>query len=460
MNEIRETVGAGGEIDIARFIAQTRQQVVTKPGALGFRIARKPGHAWVNALQRARRRRWSSSLDGQVQVDVSLLTLLRLDDSEFVRKAYIKLLGRRPDPSGYTTHLALLRGHQFDRIKVLDILSQSPEGRARSARVRGLRIAILAGRLFSFDANIWDLMRYDGTEFVDVVYSRLLQRQPDPAGYVHRISEAKRGRTGKLAILAELVASAEGRGKRLRIRGLLMARIWNRLTRYDVRLAQIMRYDGIEFVDHVYADLLRREPDPVGYAHRISEATRGRSGKLRILAELVASAEGRSKGLRVRGLLFARIWDRLVRYDVRLEDIIRYDGAEFVSHVYADLLRREPDTAGYAMHLAEAESRGRSGKINVLAGVVGCREGHEKRLKVRGLLFAVLRQKLYETIAGVLRRTRAVALRIWPRGSSPMPDRDLVAGSAVGGNRRLVLRTDGANDQPGRALVETERSEA
>jgi len=378
MSAVQGIEGTESEIEIARFITEVHQRVAANPNGLGFRIARKPGIPWLNALKRARRRRLPNNPDGQIQVNVSLRTLLRLDDSEFVRKAYIKLLGRRPDPSGYATHLSLLRGHRSDRIRVLEILSQCPEGRARNARVRGLKLAILWNRLFIFDANIQDLLRHDGSEFVDLIYAKLLRREPDPAGYAYRLLEAHRGKRGKIRVLAELAASPEGRGKDLRIRGLLRARVWNRLVGYDVRLKEIMRYDGTEFVDRVFADLLRRAPDP----------------------------------------------------------------------------------AGYEIHLAEAEREGGRGKINVLAGVVASHEGRERRLTVRGLRFAVLRQKLYETIAAARRRARALAGRATSREDIGKQDPGPIARTVARGVGRLELRTDGAGAEPGQSVLEAERSEA
>jgi len=379
--------GADREIDVAHFVSELRQQVSANPRALTFRIARRPGIAWIDALRRERRRRRSKAADGQVRIDVSLRALLRLDDAEFVRKAYIKLLGRRADPSGLSSHIALLNGKWSSKIKVLEILRASPEGRARNARVAGLTLAVLWIRAFVPDTYLRDLIRYDGRDFVDRVYSELLRREPDPRGYAHRLQEAKRGWSGKISILAELVASPEGRGRNLRVRGLLLARAWRKWGRRDACLQDLLRYDGSEFVDQVYARLLHRDPDPRGYAHRLAEAKHGWSAKIGILAELVASPEGRSRNLRVRGLLLARAWRKWGHYDARLQDLLRYDGSEFVDQVYARVLHRDPDSRGYAHRLAEAE-RGWPGKIGILTELVASPEGQSRKIRIRGLLLA------------------------------------------------------------------------
>ena len=427
--------GADREIDVAHFVSELRQQVSANPRALTFRIARRPGIAWIDALRRERRRRRSKAADGQVRIDVSLRALLRLDDAEFVRKAYIKLLGRRADPSGLSSHIALLNGKWSSKIKVLEILRASPEGRARNARVAGLTLAVLWIRAFVPDTYLRDLIRYDGRDFVDRVYSELLRREPDPRGYAHRLQEAKRGWSGKISILAELVASPEGRSRNLRVRGLLLARAWRKWGRRDACLLDLLRYDGSEFVDQVYARVLHRDPDSRGYAHRLAEAERGWPGKIGILTELVASPEGQSRKIRIRGLLLARAWRKWARYDVRLGEMLRYDGSEFVDQVYARLLRREPPPLEHAPHAAEAR-RGRAGKINVLAGVVASPEGRRKGLRVRGLAFAILSQRLYQRTLAAGRRLIAPV-----RPAEP-------------------AETDAVKVEPDRIVVEAERSEA
>jgi methyl-accepting chemotaxis protein len=68
--------------------------------------------------------------------------LLVLDNEDFVRAAYARLLGRDPDPEGLRFYAAeLLRG--VDKLDLLERLSLSDEARLRgTGRLEGLREAI------------------------------------------------------------------------------------------------------------------------------------------------------------------------------------------------------------------------------------------------------------------------------------------------------------------------------
>ncbi len=73
----------------------------------------------------------------------SVQQLLLLDDAEFVRLAYLTLLGREPDDSGMDTYVGLLRAGA-DRRDLIAVLAESLEGRQASDAVAGLP-ALLAG---------------------------------------------------------------------------------------------------------------------------------------------------------------------------------------------------------------------------------------------------------------------------------------------------------------------------
>ncbi|MGK9170949.1 methyltransferase domain-containing protein [Inquilinus limosus] len=57
----------------------------------------------------------------------------------FIRSAYLKILGREPDPVGLAHYLKHLNHGRLDRVVVLRRLVNSEEARARGVRVRGLR---------------------------------------------------------------------------------------------------------------------------------------------------------------------------------------------------------------------------------------------------------------------------------------------------------------------------------
>ena len=216
---------SGGEIDVARLIADLRQEAARKSNIVSFKMAKKPPSRWPGGQGRARRRQSQARSAGNtVQFNVDLRALMRLDGPEFIRKAYLKLLGRRPDPGGAAFFLARLRGGWADKVGVLQALRYSEEGYARNARIPGLKLAILCRNLFSApDILLTDLIRYDGAEFILNAYRRVLGREPDSGGYASQLKQLEHGWVGKIRVLANFRSSAEGRARNIRIGGLRFA---------------------------------------------------------------------------------------------------------------------------------------------------------------------------------------------------------------------------------------------
>lgn len=74
--------------------------------------------------------RWSDAAD-----------LLSLDGENFVRQAYIRLLGRLPEPAGLRYHDRRLREGSTSKEEILLALHRSPEGRQQNASITGLEAA-------------------------------------------------------------------------------------------------------------------------------------------------------------------------------------------------------------------------------------------------------------------------------------------------------------------------------
>jgi hypothetical protein len=73
---------------------------------------------------------------------------LRYHDVDFVEKAYLGILGRPPDTSGYTHYVNELRQGRMTKVEILGSLRNSPEGKARSVVIKGLWAPYLAQRIF------------------------------------------------------------------------------------------------------------------------------------------------------------------------------------------------------------------------------------------------------------------------------------------------------------------------
>jgi SAM-dependent methyltransferase len=67
-----------------------------------------------------------------------LNTLLAYHDEDFMRNAYLALLGREPDSEGASRYLAKLRNGELAKVEVLGRIRFSPEGRLAGVKVAGL----------------------------------------------------------------------------------------------------------------------------------------------------------------------------------------------------------------------------------------------------------------------------------------------------------------------------------
>lgn len=98
----------------------------------------------------------------------SLAELLSWQDEDFVRCAYVTMLGRQPEPDGEFYYVERVREGE-SRMKILWELRKSPEGRRHDPGIRGLdkrlrrasrqRLPIIGGlfRMFSSTADRNDL---------------------------------------------------------------------------------------------------------------------------------------------------------------------------------------------------------------------------------------------------------------------------------------------------------------
>ncbi|WP_297445479.1 methyltransferase domain-containing protein [Desulfurobacterium sp.] len=69
---------------------------------------------------------------------VDLSELLSYIGGEFIRKAYLLILGREPDPEGFEYYLENLLKGRFSKIDIIVRLRYSREGRERGVKIKGL----------------------------------------------------------------------------------------------------------------------------------------------------------------------------------------------------------------------------------------------------------------------------------------------------------------------------------
>ena len=73
--------------------------------------------------------------------------LLSLEDFQFVRCCYLALLNRDPDEIGFQANLNTLRNGTVDRLGLIRVFRESPEGKTVKAKLKGLRSITLLRKL-------------------------------------------------------------------------------------------------------------------------------------------------------------------------------------------------------------------------------------------------------------------------------------------------------------------------
>ena len=166
----------------------------------------------------------------------SLGELLLSDGREFVRLAYLSVLGRPADEEGeayYTDRIQ--RG--YTKIEVLDQLRKGDEGKRVAplpdleAALRRFRIARLAlgkrragsaiERRMLHEASqvrVDHFMRYHDEEFVVRVFAFYLGRKPDEAGLAHYLRQIRSG-VSRQRVLLDISRGAEARARGKRATG-------------------------------------------------------------------------------------------------------------------------------------------------------------------------------------------------------------------------------------------------
>ncbi len=70
--------------------------------------------------------------------NLAVSDLICLNDEDFLRACYFKILGRKPDKEGMCHHLLILRTGEIDKVGVINSFLRSKEARRRKVRIDGL----------------------------------------------------------------------------------------------------------------------------------------------------------------------------------------------------------------------------------------------------------------------------------------------------------------------------------
>lgn len=159
-------------------------------------------------------------------------TLTELSDEAFVQRAYLELLGRPADPTGFRDYLWRLRGGESrrqlweemagcDEAQAFAQGGQRPVYRATSytpGPAPAMAPAAPGGPLPQV-GSVQDLLATHGTTFVRQAYGVVLGREPDPEGLARYLAVLKSGMS-RSYVLSELVKSSEAQRRGVQLAGL------------------------------------------------------------------------------------------------------------------------------------------------------------------------------------------------------------------------------------------------
>jgi pyruvate/2-oxoglutarate dehydrogenase complex dihydrolipoamide acyltransferase (E2) component len=270
-------------------------------------------------------------------------SLSGLSDEVFVQRAYLALLGRPADPSGFRHNLERLRSAvareqvwedlanseesvQF-RGKWLDAAPAAERGAAAkpagaapaAAATPGARpapVLTAAAPARSFAApprpaaatSVKELLAKDGADLVQAAYWAILGREADSSGLKHYAQRLAAG-DSKQQVLADLRRDPEGRAFNARIEGLdeLVGRAAETgsaaaKSAPPVRhVNDLFALHGADFLRAAYVAILKRDADPDGL-QRYGDVLRSGRSRSHVLKELAASAEARANPTGLAGL--------------------------------------------------------------------------------------------------------------------------------------------------------------
>jgi hypothetical protein len=270
-------------------------------------------------------------------LEQQLFTSLKgLSEEVFVQRAYLALLGRPADPSGYRHNLEKLRA-AVPREQVWEDLANSEESHAFRAKwldaaapPAAATAPVLNGATAvqpkaapasvqappatpappPAPAHVRDLLQKEGTAFLQAAYLAILGREADPTGLRHYAQRLASGDTRE-QVLADLRRDPEGKAFNAAIVGLdeLVARAAAPAPAAAPAAAphavahvnDLLVLHGESFLRAAYLAILHREVDPDGL-RRYMDVLRSGYSRTHVLKELAASSEARAAPGAVPGL--------------------------------------------------------------------------------------------------------------------------------------------------------------
>ena len=129
------------EVDVDEIMKKLREEIQRRKGLVstaGGMGAGQPAPASAPSSERISLPRPRVAPSFQHKSEYHVRDFLVYHDGDLVRNAYLGLLQREPDPSGYEQYLKTLRDGERGKIEILGRIRYSSEGRVRNVKIRGL----------------------------------------------------------------------------------------------------------------------------------------------------------------------------------------------------------------------------------------------------------------------------------------------------------------------------------
>ncbi len=181
--------------------------------------------------------------------DFTIFDFTPYDDKELVKRAFNEFFKRNPNEKEELFYINALRSHRINKQEFLALLSQSEEGKSHNIRIEAMNPSylhypflvrtrgeeILSGSVpVKKDYNLFELINIKDEDFIASMYRIILSRDPDPTGYEYFINSMQSGRFNKLEIIGRIRFSGEGIRKGVKIRGLFIEYLKERIRRLPV----------------------------------------------------------------------------------------------------------------------------------------------------------------------------------------------------------------------------------
>ena len=123
------------ELDVDQLMSSIREAALKRP----LRLAVLPAKPAESSPQPIPRLSLSPEFTDANATSYHVNDLLKYQDRDFIRNAYLAILKREPDEKGFRHNLALLQSGNFNKIDILASLRNSDEGKHTGVTIEGLQ---------------------------------------------------------------------------------------------------------------------------------------------------------------------------------------------------------------------------------------------------------------------------------------------------------------------------------